>query len=76
MLGVGAAFDFYAGTVTRAPVWMRNHGLEWLHRLLSEPRRLWRRYAVTNSLFLAMSLMEALQSAFRWLRTRPGMPER
>ncbi len=52
MIGVGAAFDFHAGTVRRAPVWMREHGLEWLHRLLSEPRRLWRRYFVTNSLFI------------------------
>jgi N-acetylglucosaminyldiphosphoundecaprenol N-acetyl-beta-D-mannosaminyltransferase len=52
MLGVGAAFDFHAGTVSRAPVWMREHGLEWLHRLASEPRRLWRRYLVTNSLFV------------------------
>lgn len=52
MLGVGAAFDFHAGTVSRAPVWMRDHGLEWLHRLASEPRRLWRRYLVTNTLFV------------------------
>ncbi len=52
MLGVGAAFDFHAGTVSRAPVWMREHGLEWLHRLASEPRRLWRRYLVTNTLFV------------------------
>jgi N-acetylglucosaminyldiphosphoundecaprenol N-acetyl-beta-D-mannosaminyltransferase len=52
MLGVGAAFDFHAGTVSRAPLWMREHGLEWLHRLLSEPRRLWRRYLVTNTLFV------------------------
>lgn len=52
MLGVGAAFDFHAGTVQRAPLWMRNYGLEWLHRLLSEPRRLWRRYLVTNFLFV------------------------
>jgi N-acetylglucosaminyldiphosphoundecaprenol N-acetyl-beta-D-mannosaminyltransferase len=52
MLGVGAAFDFHAGTVSRAPEWMRAHGLEWLHRLLSEPRRLWRRYLVTNTLFI------------------------
>jgi N-acetylglucosaminyldiphosphoundecaprenol N-acetyl-beta-D-mannosaminyltransferase len=52
MLGVGAAFDFHAGTVTRAPVWMREHGLEWLHRLASEPRRLWRRYLITNTLFV------------------------
>jgi len=52
MLGVGAAFDFHAGTVSRAPLWMREHGLEWLHRLLSEPRRLWKRYFVTNTIFL------------------------
>ena len=52
MLGVGAAFDFHAGTVVRAPAWMRDHSLEWLHRLLSEPSRLWRRYLVTNSLFV------------------------
>jgi N-acetylglucosaminyldiphosphoundecaprenol N-acetyl-beta-D-mannosaminyltransferase len=52
MLGVGAAFDFHAGTVPRAPAWLRNNGLEWLHRLVSEPRRLWRRYLVTNTLFL------------------------
>ena len=52
MLGVGAAFDFYAGNVARAPLWMQHAGLEWLHRLMSEPRRLWRRYLVTNALFL------------------------
>lgn len=52
MIGVGAAFDFHAGTVSRAPAWMRNHGLEWLHRLASEPRRLWKRYLVTNTLFI------------------------
>lgn len=52
MLGVGAAFDFHAGTVSRAPAYMRNSGLEWLHRLLSEPRRLWKRYLVTNTLFV------------------------
>lgn len=52
MLGVGAAFDFHAGIVSRAPAWMRRHGLEWLHRLASEPRRLWRRYLVTNTAFV------------------------
>jgi N-acetylglucosaminyldiphosphoundecaprenol N-acetyl-beta-D-mannosaminyltransferase len=52
MLGVGAAFDFHAGAVSRAPTWMREHGLEWLHRLASEPRRLWKRYLVTNTLFV------------------------
>lgn len=52
MIGVGAAFDFHAGTLRRAPSWMRDNGLEWLHRLASEPRRLWRRYLVTNTLFV------------------------
>jgi N-acetylglucosaminyldiphosphoundecaprenol N-acetyl-beta-D-mannosaminyltransferase len=52
MLGVGAAFDYHAGSLARAPAWMREHGLEWLHRLASEPGRLWRRYLVTNSLFV------------------------
>ena len=52
MIGVGAAFDFHAGTVKRAPQWMRDSGLEWLHRLGSEPGRLWKRYLVTNTLFI------------------------
>lgn len=60
MLGVGAAFEFHAGTVVRAPQWMRENGLEWLHRLLSEPQRLWRRYLFSNSLFLSMSAREAI----------------
>ena len=60
MLGVGAAFDFHAGTVARAPTWMRERGLEWLHRLYSEPRRLGRRYATTNSLFVAGAVRQLL----------------
>jgi N-acetylglucosaminyldiphosphoundecaprenol N-acetyl-beta-D-mannosaminyltransferase len=52
MIGVGAAFSYHAGTLKRAPAWMRNHGLEWLHRLASEPRRLWKRYLVTNTMFI------------------------
>ena len=47
MLGVGAAFDLNSGNVPRAPVWMRDHGLEWLFRLAAEPRRLWKRYLIT-----------------------------
>jgi N-acetylglucosaminyldiphosphoundecaprenol N-acetyl-beta-D-mannosaminyltransferase len=58
MIGVGAAFDFHAGTVSRAPAWMRNNGLEWLHRLASEPRRLWKRYLVTNSLFVVGAIRQ------------------
>lgn len=61
MLGVGAAFDFHAGVTPRAPRWMREHGLEWLHRLLQEPRRLWRRYLVTNTLFIAYLAVDLLR---------------
>jgi N-acetylglucosaminyldiphosphoundecaprenol N-acetyl-beta-D-mannosaminyltransferase len=64
MVGVGAAFDFHAGTLPRAPDWMRHAGLEWLHRLASEPRRLWRRYLVTNSRFIAGAARQL------WLRDR------
>lgn len=61
MIGVGAAFDFHAGTVQRAPVWMRDNGLEWLHRLVSEPRRLWKRYLVTNTLFILGAALQLLR---------------
>jgi N-acetylglucosaminyldiphosphoundecaprenol N-acetyl-beta-D-mannosaminyltransferase len=56
MLAVGAAFNFHSGAVRRAPRWMRRAGLEWLYRLLQEPRRLWRRYAFTNARFAEMVL--------------------
>ena len=49
---IGAVFDFYAGTVKRAPLWWQKHSLEWLYRLLMEPRRMWRRYIIGNVKFL------------------------
>ena len=49
---IGAVFDFFAGTSKRAPVWWQEHGLEWLYRLISEPKRMWRRYIIGNVLFL------------------------
>jgi N-acetylglucosaminyldiphosphoundecaprenol N-acetyl-beta-D-mannosaminyltransferase len=52
LVGVGAAFDYHSGMIKRAPSWFQDHGLEWLHRLYSEPRRLFKRYLVTNSLFI------------------------
>jgi N-acetylglucosaminyldiphosphoundecaprenol N-acetyl-beta-D-mannosaminyltransferase len=66
VVGVGAAFDFHAGTKPQAPRWIQRAGLEWLFRLLTEPRRLWRRYLVGNTVFL-----------FGALRTVevPGRPE-
>lgn len=49
---IGAVFDFFAGTMKRAPMWWQEHGLEWLYRLLKEPKRMWRRYIIGNALFL------------------------
>ena len=60
LIGVGAAFDFLAGTTKRAPLWMQKNGLEWFFRLLSEPRRLWKRYLITNSLFIYYLLQESI----------------
>jgi N-acetylglucosaminyldiphosphoundecaprenol N-acetyl-beta-D-mannosaminyltransferase len=53
LVGVGAAFDFHAGLISQAPRWMQRAGLEWSYRLSREPRRLWRRYARYNPLFIA-----------------------
>lgn len=60
MLGVGAAFDFIAGTKKHAPVWMQKIGLEWLFRLISEPKRLWKRYLKQNPRFIWYFLMQWL----------------
>lgn len=61
ILCVGAAFDFIAGTKPRAPRWMQRSGLEWLHRLVSEPRRLWRRYLFENPRFIMGVTKEYLE---------------
>lgn len=55
---IGAVFDFYAGTARRAPLWWQQHSLEWLFRLLMEPRRMWRRYVIGNTLFLCNIINE------------------
>ncbi len=60
MVGVGAAFDFIAGTKPQAPPWMRNSGLEWLFRLCCEPRRLWKRYLIGNTQFIYYCLRDML----------------
>lgn len=57
----GAAFDFHAGVKKQAPLWMRQTGLEWLFRLLSEPRRLWRRYLLGNPQFIFLMLLQTLR---------------
>ena len=66
MLGVGAGFDFHAGTVKRAPDWMRRHYLEWLYRLVQDPKRLWKRYVQTNGQFVLLSIKDA----FIWKKYR------
>ena len=60
LIGVGAAFDFHAGLKPQAPPWLRRTGLEWLFRLATEPRRLWRRYLIGNSRFLWLLLIREL----------------
>ncbi|MEQ8169671.1 MAG: WecB/TagA/CpsF family glycosyltransferase [Candidatus Eremiobacterota bacterium] len=60
MAGVGAAFNFYAGSVRQAPLWMQRNGLEWLFRLWCEPGRLWKRYLYGNSRFIYMVLREMI----------------
>ena len=62
-LAVGAAFAFHAGRVAQAPLWMQARGLEWIFRLITEPRRLWRRYLTFNSWFV-----------FYWLKDRVVKP--
>jgi exopolysaccharide biosynthesis WecB/TagA/CpsF family protein len=62
-LCVGAAFDFHAGKKKLAPVWMQNTGLEWTYRLLQEPRRLWKRYLVTNTMFVYLMTRRLLRGA-------------
>lgn len=60
-IGVGAAFDFVAGTLKRAPEWMQKCSLEWLFRLYQEPRRLWKRYLIGNTIFIWLVLKEFLK---------------
>ena len=61
VLAVGAAFDFNADLARQAPMWMQRHGLQWLHRLAGDPRRLWRRYLLLNPAYLALLAAQALR---------------
>ena len=61
IMGVGGSFDVVSGLIKRAPVWMQNCGLEWFYRLCQEPRRMWKRYLVTNTIFIWMLLKELLK---------------
>jgi len=60
IMGVGGSFDVIAGKVKRAPKWMQKFGLEWFYRLIQEPRRMWKRYLYTNTLFVWYILKEKL----------------
>jgi len=62
---IGAAFAFHAGLVSQAPAWMQKRGLEWFYRLVVEPRRLWKRFAVYNTLFVWYLLAETVTGVFR-----------
>jgi len=61
MIGVGAAFNFYTGQIGRAPQWMQDNCLEWLYRLYKEPTRLFKRYLITNSIFMVVALKQLVQ---------------
>jgi len=62
VMGVGGTFDVVAGKVKRAPLWMQRWGLEWLYRVIQEPRRMWKRYLLTNSKFAWLLIKEKLRA--------------
>jgi len=62
VMGVGGTFDVVAGKVKRAPIWMQKYGLEWLYRIIQEPRRMWKRYLITNTTFAFLLLKEKFGS--------------
>jgi N-acetylglucosaminyldiphosphoundecaprenol N-acetyl-beta-D-mannosaminyltransferase len=63
VLLLGASYEFYFGLKPRAPRWMRRYGLEWLHRFMQEPLRLWKRYTVDNLRFIGLALKELFRSS-------------
>lgn len=65
-IGVGAAFDIHAGLISRAPLWMQSYGLEWAHRLLREPLRLWTRYLKLAPIFLVFASWELIKKQARF----------
>ena len=77
MIGIGAAFDFIAGTKRQAPKWMQKSGLEWLFRLITEPRRLWKRYILGNSIFIYLICKELISGRLlkEKIETRSGREE-
>lgn len=70
MIGVGAAFDFLAGTKPQAPRWIRDNGFEWLFRFITEPKRLWRRYLIHNFLFIYYVGIELFLRVFSFQKSK------
>lgn len=64
IMGVGGSFDVVSGKVKRAPRWMQKYGLEWLYRVCQEPRRMWKRYLITNSIFIYLVVKERIRTIF------------
>lgn len=64
-MGVGGSFDIVAGLTKRAPIWMQKTGLEWLFRLIQEPKRMWKRYLINNTLFMIMVVNQLVSKVFR-----------
>ena len=71
---IGAVFDFYAGTAKRAPLWWQQHSLEWLYRLIKEPRRMWRRYIIGNAKFVHNILKEKRSNRAPRQNEQPSAP--
>lgn len=65
IMGVGGSFDVIAGKIKRAPKWMQKCGLEWVYRLVQEPRRMWRRYLIGNTKFIILVIKEFLKTRFK-----------
>jgi N-acetylglucosaminyldiphosphoundecaprenol N-acetyl-beta-D-mannosaminyltransferase len=74
-MGVGGSFDVVAGFTKRAPIWLQKLGLEWFYRLIQEPGRMWKRYLITNTLFIYYVLKEKICSHFFTTRIKEdGIP--
>jgi N-acetylglucosaminyldiphosphoundecaprenol N-acetyl-beta-D-mannosaminyltransferase len=65
IMGVGGSFDVFSGKVKRAPIWMQKLALEWLYRVVQEPRRMWKRYLITNTLFIFYLIKAKIQKIFK-----------
>jgi len=65
VMGVGGTFDVVSGKVKRAPKWMQQCGLEWLFRIIQEPQRMWKRYLITNTVFVYLLIVNKLKKCFK-----------